>query len=124
MVGLGCFLSSPPKLNLPKENESENGLQIFGLKCPHPTANMMVFLLLFLIFAIVYFNFSKILSTLATLTTLILLIFFFGKLLITPLKFGCDWILHPEISEFGFYPLKFEVFGFYTLTFQNLNFIP
>ena len=28
------------------------------------------------------------------------------KLQITPLKFGSVWILHPEISEFGFYPLK------------------
>ena len=28
------------------------------------------------------------------------------KLQITPLKFGSVWILHPEISEFGFHPLK------------------
>ena len=40
-----------------------------------------------------------------------------GKLQITPLKFGDDWILHFEISEFGFYPLKFGVFRFYTMTF-------
>ena len=33
-----------------------------------------------------------------------------GKLQIAPLKFSGDWILHPEISEFGFYPLKFGVF--------------
>ena len=33
--------------------------------------------------------------------------FFLGKLQITHLKFGSDWILHPEILEFGFYPLKF-----------------
>ena len=45
-----------------------------------------------------------------------------GKLQITPLNFGCVWILYLEISEFGFYPLKFGMFGFYTLTFQNLNF--
>ena len=31
-----------------------------------------------------------------------------GKLQITPLKFECVWILHPEVSEFGFYTLKFE----------------
>ena len=47
-----------------------------------------------------------------------------GKLHITPLKFRGDWILHPEVLEFRFYPLKFGVFGFYTLTFQNLNFTP
>ena len=29
-----------------------------------------------------------------------------GKLQITPLKFGSVWILHPEISEFGFHLLK------------------
>ena len=40
-----------------------------------------------------------------------------GKLQITPLKFGGDWILHPEVLEFGFYPLKFRVFGFYTPAF-------
>ena len=28
------------------------------------------------------------------------------KLQITPLKFGGDWILHPKISNFRFYPLK------------------
>ena len=43
-----------------------------------------------------------------------------------------DWILHPKISEFGFYTLKFQnldftpwslgVFGFYTMMFQNLDF--
>ena len=33
--------------------------------------------------------------------------FFLGKLQITHLKFGSDWILHPEVLEFGFYPLKF-----------------
>ena len=44
------------------------------------------------------------------------------KLQITPLKFGDDWILHPKVLEFGFYPLKFGVFGFYTITFQNLDF--
>ena len=31
-----------------------------------------------------------------------------GKLQITLLKFGDVWILHPEISNFGFYPLKFR----------------
>ena len=46
-----------------------------------------------------------------------------GKLQITLLKFRSDWILHFEVSEFGFYPLKFGVLGFYTLAFQNLNFI-
>ena len=45
-----------------------------------------------------------------------------GKLQIIPLKFKSVWILYFEISEFGFYPLKFEVFRFYTLTFQNLDF--
>ena len=30
-----------------------------------------------------------------------------GKLQITPLKFRGDWILHPEVSKFGFYRLKF-----------------
>ena len=35
-----------------------------------------------------------------------------GKLQITPLKFGAVWILHPETSEYGFYPLKFGVFRF------------
>ena len=32
----------------------------------------------------------------------------FDILQITPLKFGSDWILHPEILKFGFYPLKFS----------------
>ena len=31
-----------------------------------------------------------------------------GKLQITPLKFEGVWILHPEISKFGFYFLKFR----------------
>ena len=31
-----------------------------------------------------------------------------GKLQITPLKFGGDWILHLEISKFGFHPITFE----------------
>ena len=47
-----------------------------------------------------------------------------GKLQIAPLKFSGDWILHPEISEFGFYPLKFVMFRFYILKFQNLDFTP
>ena len=46
------------------------------------------------------------------------------KLHLTPLKFRGNWILHLEILEFGFYPIKFEVFGFYILTFQNLGFTP
>ena len=29
-----------------------------------------------------------------------------GKLQNTPLKFGGVWILHPNISEIGFYTLK------------------
>ena len=47
---------------------------------------------------------------------------FLGKLQITPLKFGGVqiynmksknvWILHPDISEFGFYPLKFGSLNF------------
>ena len=47
---------------------------------------------------------------------MIFFFFFFlvGKLHITFLKFGSDWILHLQVSEFGFY----------TLTFQNLDFIP
>ena len=36
------------------------------------------------------------------------------KLQITHLKFRDIWILYPELSEFGFYLLKFGVFGFYT----------
>ena len=40
-----------------------------------------------------------------------------GKLQITPLKFMGDWILHPKVLEFRFYPLQFGVFGFYILTF-------
>ena len=36
------------------------------------------------------------------------------KLQITPLSFGDVWILHPEVSEFGVYLLKFRVFGFCT----------
>ena len=35
-----------------------------------------------------------------------------GKLQITPLKFGGIWILHPEVSEYEFYPLKFRMFRF------------
>ena len=46
------------------------------------------------------------------------------KLQITTLKFGGDWILYSEVSEFRFYPLEFGMFGFYTLTFQNLDFTP
>ena len=69
--------------------------------------------------------------------------FFFlkdGKLQITPLKYGGNWILYPEISEFEFYPLKFGdvwilhpdlskfefyphilgVFGFYSLKFWSI----
>ena len=30
-----------------------------------------------------------------------------GKLQIAPLKFGGNWILHPKVLEFGFYPLRF-----------------
>ena len=37
-----------------------------------------------------------------------------GKLKTALLKFEGDWILHPEILEFAFYPSKFGVFGFYT----------
>ena len=35
-------------------------------------------------------------------------VFFFGKLQITPLKFGGFWILYFEISKFKFYFLKLE----------------
>ena len=56
------------------------------------------------------------------------MIFFFfflvGKLHITFLRFGSDWILHLQVSEFGFYPhevwilhLDVSEFGFYTLKF-------
>ena len=48
----------------------------------------------------------------------------FGKLQITPLKFGNVWILHLEVLKFGFYPFTFGVFRFYILTFQNLDFTP
>ena len=61
-----------------------------------------------------------------------------GKLQIKPLKFGCVWILHPEVLEFRFYSLKFGniwilnpnvlefefysiIFGFYTPNFEILN---
>ena len=37
----------------------------------------------------------------------IVYIFFKDKLQITPLNFESVWILYLEISEFGFYPLKF-----------------
>ena len=30
-----------------------------------------------------------------------------SKLQITPLKFRSDWILHPKLSIFGFYPPEF-----------------
>ena len=55
--------------------------------------------------------------------------FYLGKLQITLLKFGGDWILRLEISEFGFYPIKFDVwilhpnvskFGFYLLYFGSV----
>ena len=55
--------------------------------------------------------------------------FFKGKLQITPLNFGGDWILHPEVLEFRFYLLKFGdvwilhldvlEFGFYPLCFRS-----
>ena len=48
--------------------------------------------------------------------------YFLGKLKITPLQFGGDWILHFGISKFRIYPLKFRMFEFYTLMFQNLNY--
>ena len=41
---------------------------------------------------------------------------------ITFLKFGGNWILHPGILKFEFYPWRLGLFGFYTLTFQNLDF--
>ena len=43
---------------------------------------------------------------------LLLSFFFFGKLKFTSLKFGGDWILHSEISEFGFYLLKIGCLDF------------
>ena len=53
------------------------------------------------------------------------------KLQITHLKFRGVWILHPEVSEFGSYPLKFEgvwilhldilKFGFYSLNFRGFS---
>ena len=50
--------------------------------------------------------------------------FFVGKLHITFPKFESDWILHLQVSEFGFYPhevwilhLDVSEFGFYTLKF-------
>ena len=45
-------------------------------------------------------------------------IYLLGKLQIASLKFEGIRILHHEISEFEFYPLKFGVIGFYTLTIQ------
>ena len=47
-------------------------------------------------------------------------IYLLGKLQFASLKFEDIWILHPEILEFGFYPIKFGVIGFYTLTIQIL----
>ena len=49
-MGPGCFLSSPSNLNLPNENESENWLQIFGLKCPLPITNVVVVVVFFFFF--------------------------------------------------------------------------
>ena len=53
-----------------------------------------------------------------------------SKLQIALLKFGGDWILHPEILEFGFYLIKFggvwilhpdvSEFGFYPLYFRSV----
>ena len=43
---------------------------------------------------------------------------------ITPPKFGGDWILHPEILEFGFYPLTFESVWILHPDIQNLDFTP
>ena len=53
-----------------------------------------------------------------------------GKLQITLLKFGDNWILHREVSEFRFYHMKFEgvwilhtnvsEFGFYLLYYFTL----
>ena len=55
---------------------------------------------------------------------------FRGKLQITTLNFGGNWILHPEVLEFEFYPLVFESvwilhpdvseFGFYSLKFGSV----
>ena len=45
-----------------------------------------------------------------------------GKLQITPLKFGGDWILHPEVSKFGFYPLMFGGVWILHLDFSNFGF--
>ena len=33
--------------------------------------------------------------------------FSLGKLQITPIKFGDNWILHSKVLEFGCYPLSF-----------------
>ena len=63
---------------------------------------------------------------------------------ITPLRFRGDWILHPEVSESGYYPLKFgdvwilhpdilefrfssyilEVFEFYSSKFLGVRILP
>ena len=44
------------------------------------------------------------------------------KLQITSLKFKSIWILHHEISNFGFYHLNFETVWILHQMFQNLNF--
>jgi len=56
-----------------------------------------------------------------------------GKLQITPLKFGSDWILQSKVSKFRFYSLKFDdvwilhpnvsKFGFYPLYFKSLGYL-
>ena len=60
----------------------------------------------------------------------LVILFFLGKLQITPLKFSSDYILYPEVSKFGFYPLKFgdvwilhpnvSEFGFHPLYFWSV----
>ena len=37
-----------------------------------------------------------------------------------PLKFSDVWILHPNVSKFGFYSYILGVFGFYSLKFWNI----
>ena len=47
-----------------------------------------------------------------------------GKLQITPLKFRGDWILHPDISKFGFYLLKFGNIWILHLDISKFEFYP
>ena len=42
------------------------------------------------------------------------------RIWILPIKFAGILILHPNISEFEFYPKILRVFGFYSLNFEGI----